>query len=721
MRVVLAIFILFFSNVVESYFATLPELQSYADKHPENVPIENEDPFYPDFSNFYYRERSNIFQRMLIKIGILKAQRWNPDSFKILIEKILAKHQQEDTSQKVITVPTDAQFIFFGDLYGAYHSLVRSLEELHRQGIIDQTLTIRRKNCYIIFLGNIINRSPYSLETLTVIAALLDKNPDRVICLQGEQETPGRWENYTMREQLQAYASNFLQSEDIQIPLSTLLNKFFTLLPKRVLIHHKDTGKETIFAVHREFSEEMLKPITTEALIMGSQAVESVRSSGLQYRGFFMSTPVWSLISCPVLAYRSFYIFHYDSFAILQIGETLEKSSIASYDQDIEKKDGFIKKEYDLIYGIEIKNRSEINAIHVQKPHRIGSSIPLQGGAGGSGTMYDQGLEVAVYNFNKMGGHKGIYVETAVFDDQLNPELARKNIEFLMKHYQVYTIILPGGPTIYSYLDLAKEGKIIILFPGGGDEEFRKPEYKMIHFAPSYKQEVQALINYEIDQNKAKNFAFFFQNDEFGKAYLEPAHEVLKKRGITTWTDIPYTADQTDFKKEVELLRKANPDAIGFFAIPSQMQEFLAQVNADFFLGRNLFGIALSNNSSVQQFLEKIGIRMAFSSVVPNPRGDLEILKDYRAAMDHIGYPYDAVSLEPFIGASIYLDAIKHMKPGFTKEDILKYLESHKNYNFKGLMLTFNPKNRSYDQPVWINSEDGRWFPYNVKTGTFSS
>jgi hypothetical protein len=45
----------------------------------------------------------------------------------------------------------------------------------------------------------------------------------------------------------------------------------------------------------------------------------------------------------------------------------------------------------------------------------------------------------------------------------------------------------------------------------------------------------------------------------------------------------------------------------------------------------------------------------------------------------------------------------------------MAYLESLKNYDLGGLTLTFNPKTRSFELPVWIENEKHEFLPDGSK------
>ncbi len=78
--------------------------------------------------------------------------------------------------------------VFFGDIHGSIHSLIRDLEKLKSLGYLDNNFKIVKKNSYIIFLGDYIDRGIYGVEVMYTLARLKIANPHHVIIIRGNHE-----------------------------------------------------------------------------------------------------------------------------------------------------------------------------------------------------------------------------------------------------------------------------------------------------------------------------------------------------------------------------------------------------------------------------------------------------------------------------------------------------------------------------------------------------
>lgn len=84
-------------------------------------------------------------------------------------------------------LPTGSEIIFFGDLHGSIHALIRSLQELQKTGHLDEYLRVK-KNCYLVFLGDLVDYGDYGIDTSFTAFQLLLRNPNNVFLCRGNHE-----------------------------------------------------------------------------------------------------------------------------------------------------------------------------------------------------------------------------------------------------------------------------------------------------------------------------------------------------------------------------------------------------------------------------------------------------------------------------------------------------------------------------------------------------
>lgn len=90
--------------------------------------------------------------------------------------------------QKMV-IPSGSEVCFIGDLHGSAHSLIRHLLRLAAKGWLNNDFSLRDKNHYIIFTGDIVDRGGSGVEALYTILRLKYMNWDNVIILRGNHES----------------------------------------------------------------------------------------------------------------------------------------------------------------------------------------------------------------------------------------------------------------------------------------------------------------------------------------------------------------------------------------------------------------------------------------------------------------------------------------------------------------------------------------------------
>ncbi len=339
----------------------------------------------------------------------------------------------------------------------------------------------------------------------------------------------------------------------------------------------------------------------------------------------------------------------------------------------------------------------------------LGSSLDLSKSAKGLGMPFKTGMSLATNKQNREGGidHKRVHI--IFLDDAYLPAIARKNIETLLNTYHTPFILAPvGSPTLAAYLDLVEEKKILVLFPQSGSLLFRKPDLtNIINYRASFNDEGRLLTTYVLDNYRPKNFAFFYQDDEFGLSILEGAKQGLKDAAIAPATEVRYQANTTNFEAAAAKLKEDNPDAIGFFATGPATVQLIRDIGVEFLANKILYAVSSVGDTATIKVLKNRGISLIMGQVVPDPdTSKIPIVKEYRRELKKQGLNEDVFSLETYITTSLTFDAMSKVGQPLTMQNLIAYFEKMKNYDFKGLTLTFDPKTRSLAQSLWIVDKD---------------
>lgn len=683
-------------------FLTLNDLREYAKAYPECPKKDNEDWTDPEFMTFYQKGLKRSFWECIV--GNVS---WSEGQFADLLQNVTASRKEKKAfadDMQTLEVREGDRIYIFGDGHGAFHSFVRDFDELKRKGEIDDNLIIRSKNVFFIFVGDLVSRSPYSLETLHHVLLLMYKNPRNVFYLRGKHESNKYWESFSMRRALKTRLQHMMDSIFAEVPFVKEINEFFATLPRMLLINHKASGEKACCS-HSVISKNLLEDTSVVLALNGEQRIGVVRETkGLSFVGHVRHMSQWAMMSCPVGVYQKFFNFYYDSFVEFSIGPSISESVLTLINRDIRKKGGFTQSSYNPIFGYRLKGKK--NVVKDKKIVNVGCTTSLSGITGPLGREVVSGLEAAFYEFNKEDNE--VLIKLVTLDDGYVPRLARDNVETFLDRYGIDIILAPiGTPTLSFYLDLVKAGKLAVLFPYTGAVQFRKPDSKnIVHFRASYTQEMQRSVRYLVKRG-VKKFAFFYQDDAYGAPIATAAREELKRHGIEKWLDLPHLRTQTNFADHVKKMHTFMPDAVGFFSSHFPSIEFISKAGTGYFLNKMLFGNSFLHSDAFRNFLDNRGITFLFSSVVPDKTAQIDLVKQHEKAVVDLGKFASNNSFEGYIAGLLFVEAAKNVAYPIKKEAIVSYFERMKDYDLKGLKLSFDPKSRQLFQSVGLSSTRG--------------
>lgn len=195
----------------------------------------------------------------------------------------------------------------------------------------------------------------------------------------------------------------------------------------------------------------------------------------------------------------------------------------------------------------------------VQTLLRLAIVAEITGGGAPSGTMWRDGVNLAVDDINKQGGILGERLATTVYDTESDPAVA---VAAMRRAINDRPFAVMGA--VYSSSTLAAMG----LAQQAGMPEFSGSEAVDVVqkgnpniFLTSFSQQVgfAKLVKWLVQDLKARKIVLIYVNDAFGKGGHDTFVKLLQERGITLVADISTEAQQADFTPE--LLRVKNSGA----------------------------------------------------------------------------------------------------------------------------------------------------------------
>lgn len=750
------------SYVHTEMFATIDDLKEYSRRHPVVVPIDNQDYLNPQYDNYLQATLPTNVDKILMAVGLKKKSLWKPQQFIELMRKITHKRKKDGMRDKFvqrIEVSKDDHFLVWGNLQGSFHSLVCALDHLVEQKIMDKNLKIIADKYFIVFAGNVIDRSVYSLETLAVVLRLLDVNPNRVLYTKGDHEIDKKWFDFDLRKQLEfkvAIPLGFYPPyPKAVVPYTDDIEAFFDTLPlvsflcmktvdnanairvghltRQQLQFERDElqyifnkSDQTIFPlpIVMPKNREDEKPSEVVAMTSGqSSVIPKYNNEGLRLLVADQGSTSWSILSAQNDVYQRLYNFVVDSYADITIALPMRQTTIVQHYQDAKNRTGFkLGRVYNMFSGQADEQFKAQPTITVLP---LGNVYDGSGETAIIGNEIRGGLGLAINKQNQQGIASGVILSLIMLDDSHILAKVRRYVERLINNKKVKALLGVAESLIAkSYYDLVKEHDITVFFPFTSWHEFHSDSHpNIIHYGPSYVDEADILMRYAIDMIGPNKIVIMYQNDEIGQDAILGVRAVCEEKGFKGLVELPIDSSQLMFKDELQRIQRENPDVIGIFCSSNIAQEIIRQVGVATLSRPTLLGLSSFGSESFKQYYKRRGLRIITSNLIPDPlKSDLLIAQDYRKEASENNTVISPQTFEAYVYGSLLIEAIRITKGEITPKAILKTLESMNNYEFKGLKITFNPAKRELSDIIWIDPGNGvPWEQYTARKYKSSS
>jgi len=207
---------------------------------------------------------------------------------------------------------------------------------------------------------------------------------------------------------------------------------------------------------------------------------------------------------------------------------------------------------------------------------KIGNSVPYSGPASAYGTI-GKAIDAYFKKINDEGGIGGRKIKFISQDDGYSPpktvEVIRQLVEQEKVLFVFNTLGTPPNTAIQKYMN---SKKVPQLFVATGASKWGMPkEFPWtMGWQPDYNTEGQIYAKYLLANQKDPKIAILYQNDDYGKDYLEGFHKGLGDAGKKLIVS-EVTYEVTDPTVDSQVIQMASKGANAFFNITTP--KFAAQ------------------------------------------------------------------------------------------------------------------------------------------------
>jgi len=211
---------------------------------------------------------------------------------------------------------------------------------------------------------------------------------------------------------------------------------------------------------------------------------------------------------------------------------------------------------------------------------KIGNTMPYSGPASSYGVL---GKVDAAYfaMINAQGGINGRKITFISRDDSYSPpktvELVRQMVEQDKVLLMFHTLGTPPNMAIHGYLN---DNKVPQLFPATGADQWNDPKHFpwTMLWLPSYGTESHIYARYILKNLPNAKIAVLYQNDDYGKDYLNGLRDGLGAKANMIIATQSYETSDPTVDSQVVALQASGADVLLIAAIPKFAAQAIRKV-----------------------------------------------------------------------------------------------------------------------------------------------
>ncbi|GAA6121404.1 ABC transporter substrate-binding protein [Acidovorax sp. FG27] len=342
-------------------------------------------------------------------------------------------------------------------------------------------------------------------------------------------------------------------------------------------------------------------------------------------------------------------------------------------------------------------------------PLVLGQSCALSGPSGQLGTQYQLGAKLCFDQHNAQSGRRPIELRT--LDDGYEPERCAANTRRFIAEDVFALFGYVGTPTSLAALPLATQARLPFFAPLTGAESLRQPFNRLVfHVRASYNDET-ALITRQLTNLNLRKIAVLHQNDAYGRAGLDGMTRALAEQQLAPVAQATVERNSVDVDAAVKTLVAAMPEAMVMVCTYAAAAAFIRAARKAGY-GGTFYNLSFVGTKALSDALGKEAAGVVVSQVVPSPfQTTRQITREFQEALKKDGkVQANYSSLEGYLAARVFTDALRRAGDRPTRESLVTALEGMPSQGVGGFALAYGPGSHAGSRFVEMSmlTGDGR-------------
>ncbi|MBC8183386.1 ABC transporter substrate-binding protein [candidate division KSB1 bacterium] len=354
--------------------------------------------------------------------------------------------------------------------------------------------------------------------------------------------------------------------------------------------------------------------------------------------------------------------------------------------------------------------------ITCQKPPQediiIGQWGPQTGPAALWGAIA-RGTDCYFKMINDEGGINGRKIKYIMRDDGYQPPRTKAAVKEMLENESAFAFVGGvGTATGMAVKDYLNENKVPWISPASGSTHWGYPPTKYLFGVyPLYCDEAAVLVDYAVNGLGKKKIAFFYQNDDYGKGGLYGAELAMEKHGLKLVETVSAEIMDTDLSTHALKLKKSGAEVVIMWVLPKHAAIMLGTSAKLSFKPQWMVSSTLSDMPLMLEISKGLWKGVIFGNFAELPDSDNPLMKKYKTAHEKYAPSerWGVFFYGGFLFAEPLVEGLKQCGKDLTADNLVKAMESLKDFQGIGPKVTYSPDTRQGSRSVFLSkcTEDG--------------
>jgi ABC-type branched-subunit amino acid transport system substrate-binding protein len=360
---------------------------------------------------------------------------------------------------------------------------------------------------------------------------------------------------------------------------------------------------------------------------------------------------------------------------------------------------------------------------------KIGNTMPYSGPLSTAATI---GRTEAAYfrMLNERGGINGRKITFITLDDAYNPAKTVEQVRKLVEQEEVLAVFnIIGTPTAAAVQRYLNDRHVPELFIQSGAPRFDDPQHYpwTMSIAPGYVDEARAYAKYLLQAKPEGKIGVLYQNDDFGKAYLDGLKQGLGDRAAKMIVmEAAYEPTDPTVDTQIVSLQASGADVLLTAAIPRMTAQTIRKV---YDIGWRPLHIVIFAGANIPTVLKPAGLEKSVGLISagwgmqpgdprwehhPDYESYVAFMKQYYPGAD----TNDPANLAGYGWASTLAHVLDRCGDDLTRENLMHQATHMKDFHvpsmLPGIVMNTSPTDYRPIKQFILQRFDGQtWVPFS--------